>query len=201
MTIKQVWEHGKKRGSDFYSPYVSDVDYIDKDHVLVHSGGIVFKDGEATNQPAGFTEDPDLTTTMVQLKDDKVIFELSFSENSYRAEKIGIYEGVDKFKLGEPGRLGTLGETIIDNEHDELGEVSEINDYYENLDISFTLEEDRLNMNGFFKKQGFYELVLVDDDGEIRGYNFVSSDRPYTALCVDVLSQDRSDNAKEVNKK
>lgn len=200
MTIEQIWEHGKERGSDFYSPYVSDVDYIDKDHVLIHSGGIVFEDGEATNQPAGLAEDPDLTTTMVELKDDEVIFELSFNENSYRAEKISIYEGTDKFKLGEPGKLGTLGETLIDNDHDELGEVSEIDDYYESLDISFTLEEDRLNMNGFFKKKGFYELVLVDDDGKIRGYNFVSSDRPYTALCVDVLSKDRSDDAKEVNK-
>ena len=27
MTIEQIWEYGKKRGSEFYSPYISDVDY------------------------------------------------------------------------------------------------------------------------------------------------------------------------------
>lgn len=42
MTIEQVWEYGKERGSEFYSPYISDVDYLDKDHYIVHSGGIVY---------------------------------------------------------------------------------------------------------------------------------------------------------------
>ena len=29
MTIEQVWQYGKERGSEFYSPYISDVDYLD----------------------------------------------------------------------------------------------------------------------------------------------------------------------------
>ena len=41
MTIEQVWEYGKERGSSFYSPYISDVDYINKDHYIVHSGVII----------------------------------------------------------------------------------------------------------------------------------------------------------------
>ena len=41
MTIEQIWEYGKEKGSDFYSPYISDVDYLNKNHYIVHSGGIV----------------------------------------------------------------------------------------------------------------------------------------------------------------
>ena len=44
MTIKQVWEYGKNRGSEFYSPYISDVDYLNENHYIVHSGGIVYID-------------------------------------------------------------------------------------------------------------------------------------------------------------
>ena len=39
MKVKQVWEYGKELGSDFYSPYISDVDYIEDNHYIVHSGG------------------------------------------------------------------------------------------------------------------------------------------------------------------
>ena len=55
MTIKQVYEYGKERGSKFYSPYISDVDYIDSNHYIVHSGGIVEVDGIQSNKPAGLT--------------------------------------------------------------------------------------------------------------------------------------------------
>jgi len=188
MTIEQVWQYGKERGSDFYSPYVSDMDYLGENHFLINSGGIVNVDGKAFNQPAGFAENAKLTATTVEILNDEVIFELSLPVNTYRAEKMNIYANRQPFELGEPGRLGTLGETIVDNEHDELGEVTQKDEYYEGLEIKFTLEEDRLNMNGLFTKQGFYELVLVDEDDSIRGYNFVASNTPYTALCVDVLT-------------
>ena len=52
MTIEQVFEYGKERGNEFYSPYISDVDYLAKDHYIIHSGGIVYVDGENSNQPA-----------------------------------------------------------------------------------------------------------------------------------------------------
>ena len=45
MTAEQVFEYGKERGNDFYSPYISDVDYLDDNHYIVHSGGISYKNG------------------------------------------------------------------------------------------------------------------------------------------------------------
>ena len=45
-TITQVWQYGKERGSDYYSPYISDVDYLDENHYLIHSGGVNTVDGK-----------------------------------------------------------------------------------------------------------------------------------------------------------
>lgn len=66
MTIEEVWQYGKERGSDFYSPYISDVDYLGENHYLVHSGGIGKKDGKALNIPA--TLDPEAEKIQLLLK-------------------------------------------------------------------------------------------------------------------------------------
>lgn len=87
MTIEQIWEYGKERGSEFYSPYISDVDYIEKDHYIVHSGGIVYVEGKNSNQPAGFSENAKLVSTTVELLNNEVIFEISLPTNNYRVEK------------------------------------------------------------------------------------------------------------------
>ena len=76
MTIMQVWQYGKERGSSFYSPYISDVDYIDKNHYIVHSGGIVYVNGINSNQPAGFSKNATLLSDTVELINDEVVFEL-----------------------------------------------------------------------------------------------------------------------------
>lgn len=46
MTIEQVWQYGKERGAEFFSPYICNVEYYDEGHYLVHSGGIGYEDGE-----------------------------------------------------------------------------------------------------------------------------------------------------------
>ena len=45
-TIEQVWQYGKERGADFFSPYICNVEYYDEGRYMVHSGGIAYKDGE-----------------------------------------------------------------------------------------------------------------------------------------------------------
>ena len=105
MTIEQVWEYGKERGSEFYSPYISDVDYLDKDHYIVHSGGIVYVDGKNSNQPAGFSKDSELVSDTVELLNDEVIFEIKLPTNNYRVEKMPLY-GTDNFELGKREKKG-----------------------------------------------------------------------------------------------
>ena len=100
MTIEQIWQYGKERGSDFYSPYISDVDYLAKNHYIVHSGGIVYVDGKNSNQPAGFSKNTTLVSDTVELLNNKVIFELILPTNNYRVEKMPLYVE-SEFKLGK----------------------------------------------------------------------------------------------------
>ena len=45
-TIRQVWQYGKERGADFFSPYICNVEYYDEGRYMVHSGGLPIKTGE-----------------------------------------------------------------------------------------------------------------------------------------------------------
>ena len=107
MTIEQVWQYGKERGSEFYSPYISDVDYLDSNHYIVHSGGIVYKDGKNSNQPAGISGYDKLVSDTVELKNDKIIFEIKLPTNNYRVEKMSLYTDYENFEITEAKRIGS----------------------------------------------------------------------------------------------
>ncbi len=186
MTIEQVWEYGKERGSEFYSPYVSDVDYIDKDHYIVHSGGIVYVDGEVSNSPAGLTDADKLVTTAVELLDDEIIFEIQLPTNTYRVEKMDLYDNYE-FNLNKAVSVGSIGPTTVDNEEDNYNMwAKNINDYYEEKQIEITQEIDRLSISGKFDKTDDVSIILYQDK-VMKEYNVRISQRPYTALCVDIF--------------
>lgn len=193
MTIEQVWEYGKKRGSDFYSPYISDVDYLDKNHYIVHSGGISYKDGKIQNQPAGLAGSDTLKSDTVELLDDEVIFEMVLPTNTYRVEKMSLY-GDDEFELGNPKELGSLGVTDAESEKFTLmSNAKEQDDDYKSHDISIKKEKDRLAVTGTFKRGTEVKIILYKDMME-KIYNMRISTRPYTALCVDLGNNNESDD-------
>lgn len=199
MTIKQIWQYGKERGYKFYSPYISNVDYFDKNHYMVHSGGIVYADGKISNRPAGFDDDVDLYSTTVELLDDEVIFEMTLPTNMYRARKMNIYEN-SHFELTQGERLGTLGETKIDKTYTgNIGKSIKPDDTYYSHDIKITNEEDRLSMNAKFTKGDKVELIL-SDNGFHKVYNVIVDSKPYTALCIDVYSTEETKSTIEINK-
>ena len=160
MTIEQIWEYGKERGSEFYSPYISDVDYIDKDHYIVHSGGIVYVEGKNSNQPAGFSENAKLVSTTVELLNNEVIFEISLPTNNYRVEKMSLYQENENFNLSKSKRIGTLGETNITKEIFTPNLKSkQIDNVYKSHEIKITKEIDRLVVSGKFKKENNINIV------------------------------------------
>lgn len=193
MTIEQVWEYGKERGSDFYSPYISDVDYLDKNHYIVHSGGISYKDGKIQNQPAGLAESDTLKSDTVELLNNEVIFEMVLPTNTYRVEKMSLY-GDDEFELGNPKELGSLGVTDAESEKFTLmSNAKEQDDDYKSHDISIKKEKDRLAVTGTFKRGTEVKIILYKDMME-KIYNMRISTRPYTALCVDLGNNNESDD-------
>ena len=200
MTIEQVWEYGKERGSEYYSPYISDVDYIEKDHYIVHSGGISYKDGKVLNVPAGIGEADTLRSITTELLNDEVIFELILPTNNYRVEKMSLYTDNEKLELGRAKELGSLGKTKADSKKLWLYKnVKEIDDEYEKHEISIEKEKDRLVFTGRFKK-GEEVNVILYKNMIASYYNVPISKRPYTALCVDVFTEEENQNGIVVTK-
>ena len=190
MTIEQVYEYGKERGSSFYSPYISDVDYLSKNHYLIHSGGIVYVDGKNSNQPAGFSSNTTLKSDTVELLNDKVIFELVLPTNNYRVEKLSLYTKDDyENTLGK--RLGSLGETKVSKKDNKFIKTVEIDDDYNNRNITLTNEEDRLVISGKFKKGENVSFILRKGFTN-NYYDQVISKKPYTALCVDIFTEEET---------
>lgn len=199
MTIKQVWEYGKDRGSEFYSPYISDVDYLEENHYIVHSGGIVYVDGKNSNQPAGFSSNTTLVSDTVELLNDKVIFELVLPTNNYRVEKMSLYND-SVYSLGEGKRLGTLGKTEIQEEKFSLlTDTKEVDDKYNSYNITLSKEEDRLVFKGQFKRGTDVNLVLYKNF-KTTIYDVPISKKPYTALCVDVFTEEEDENGLSITR-
>ena len=199
MTIKQIWSYGKQRGSDYYSPYISDVDYLDKDHYIVHSGGIGYKDGEIVNQPAGIIGADRLNSITTEIVNDKVIFELELPTNTFQVEKMSLYAN-DTYQLKAAEQLGTLGKTeYTNNAISIILNAKKIDEEYEKHNISIVKEYDRLAINGTFERGTNVEIVLYQNLVATT-YNWRISKTPYTALCVDIFREEQTDNNLTINK-
>lgn len=193
MTIEQVWQYGKERGNEFYSPYISDVDYLDKNHYIVHSGGIVYVDGKNSNQPAGFSKNTKLVSDTVELIDDEVVFELKLPTNCYRVEKMSLYTENETYKVGKASRIGTLGETKASGRRfDAVLSSQKIDVAYRSHNISFQKEVDRLVVKGQFKKENEVH-VLLNQNMISKYYHVKVSKKPYTALCVDLFTEEETE--------
>lgn len=200
MTIEQIWEYGKERGSDFYSPYISDVDYLSKNHYIVHSGGIVKEDGKPSNQPAGLsTGNIALKSDTVELLNDKVIFELVLPTNNYRVEKMNIYNDT-KLELGKAKRVGTLGKTkVTSKKYGIINNTKNIKSIAKKYNIKLTKEEDRLVFSGRFKRTNNVNVILYKNL-KSNYYKVKVSKHPYTALCVDIFTEEENKNGINITK-
>ena len=192
MTIEQVFEYGKEKGSSFYSPYISDVDYLDKNHYIIHSGGIVYVDGKNSNQPAGFSKGAKLVSDTVELLNNEVIFEIILPTNNYRVEKMSLYSESENFTLVKANRLGSLGKTDVTKK--KVGPIinsKKIDDEYSKYNIELSKEVGRLVVTGTFQKSDKVNIILYQN--LISNYYYTRiSKKPYTALCVDLNTEEDS---------
>lgn len=197
MTIEQIWEYGKERGSEFYSPYISDVDYIAKNHYIVHSGGIVKVNGSPSNKPAGLSEgNIELKSDTVELLNNEIIFEIILPTNNYRVEKMNIYSDTE-LELGSGKHLGTLGTTdIVKTKKGVIKNSKSIENIVKEHDIKITKEEDRLDFSGRFKRENEVNIILYNNMIS-KYYNVRISKHPYTALCIDIFNE--TENQQGIN--
>lgn len=185
MEIEQIWQYGKERGEEFFSTYISNIEYYGDGHYMVHSGGIgVFK-GETCNlPPVRYRGDDEkflkMESITVELKDDKVVYELVVPGNYYRAEKLPLYCKEDMLDFGKGQILGSLGETATFDTVPELPDGGELPDKYK---LTLNKEVDRLVLKGLFEKGQMVMLLLEGGDG-VMAYFVPTTKRPFLAMCV-----------------
>lgn len=192
MTVKQVFQYGKERGADYFSPYICNVEYYEKDRYMVHSGGIAYKDGKPleglgsfeANGPEG--DRVTLLSVTTELYKNEVMFELQLDSNMFRAEKIQPYFSSEVFVEEEGKILGRLGETAtMDVELPVSSKEIGIPEHYH---AELTEEYDRYRLNAVFEKGELIMLVLKQGDEERR--YFVSTAQSDTgAMCVGTFLQ------------
>ena len=135
----------------------------------------------------------------VELLNDKVIFEIVLPTNNYRVEKMPLYSN-DEYNLSEAKELGTLGETEMTKM--KIGPILnplDIKEIEEKHNISFSKEKDRLIFTGQFKK-GTTVNILLYKNLSSKVYNVPISKRPYTALCIDVFTDEENENGITITK-
>lgn len=196
MTIEQTWQFGKELGAKFYSPYISDVDYLNKNNYLILSGGNASKDGNYLNVPAGLEEVDTLRSTLVEVKNNKVIFEMVLPTNNYRAEKLSLYSD-NSYYLNEATLLGNMGETQTDK-NINVWFNKDIDETYLSKKIEIYKEIDRIVFKGTFDKDDEVAIILNGVFSR-KTYNVRISTKPYTAMCVDIFNENNK-NGITVNK-
>ncbi len=195
MTVEQVWQYGKERGSEFYSPYISDVDYLGSGHYIVHSGGISYKDGKVLNQPAGFVGADRLVTDTVEIIDNQVVFEITLPTNTYRVEKMFAYTTADQrgWESGRAMSVGTLGKTeVAETKYGILKGLDAENILSEHA-VKIEKQEDRIVFTGTFKRGSNVRLVLAQGL-EQKYYKMRITDKVHAALCVSVFVEEENEN-------
>lgn len=183
MTIEQVWQFGKERGEDFFSPYICNVEYYADGHYLVHSGGIAYKDGHAAEALGAFLmEDPEAETKAitVEVLNDEVVFEMHVPGNHYRGEKLKLYTDKENLVFGKGEVLGRLG--VTEEFETEIPSVEETGMLLpETNEGHLTLEEDRMVFKGKFEKG---QVVMIMLEGETTHRYFVpTTARNFLAMC------------------
>lgn len=186
MTIEQVWEYGKDRGAEFYSPYICNVEYYNEGHYMVHSGGIAYtKDGEPSEMlgpmirhAGGF-----ICSTTVELDNGKMQLELKVKGNYYRGEKLKFYTDGINLELGKGQILGEMGVTLESETNIPMDPSGQ--ELPEKCAATVVDECDRFTLSATFLK-GDMVLLLLEQGEESHPY-FVSTSSAkgdFKAMCM-----------------
>lgn len=201
MTIQQVWQYGKERGAEFFSQYICNVEYYEEGHYMVHSGGIQYYDGVASEVFAATMQgDPKVSTESitVELLDDVKMLELKVKGNFYRAEKLRLYHDGSNLELGDGVALGHMGVT---KEFDTLIPMDPSGELMpESCQAHFIEEPDRFTLKSRFEK-GQLVMLMLENDKEEHGYYISTAANKFNALCCGTfIESDERNTSTSVNK-
>ena len=190
MTIRQIWQYGKERGAEFFSPYISNVEYYDEGHYMVHSGGIGYENGKTCDgfavtramSPKHRDKVYTFNSITCELLDDELVYELQVPANCYRAEKLPLYYAHETAELGEGKILGSMIETKTTKMKIKAEETGVL--IPESYGASLLEEEDRITFNATFESGELAQLLLIAADNTVRRYPINTVAKTFSAMCV-----------------
>lgn len=191
MEIEQIWQYGKERGADFFSPYICNVEYYNEGHYMVHSGGIGYEDGKPCDGFAVMDAmDPvkskehtyTFNSITTELVDDELKLELHVPANLYRAEKLPLYYAGETIELGKGVVLGGLIETKATKMKVKAEETGQL--LPAEFKAKIVEEDDRILVNGFFEENTIDQVLLIDEAGEVKRYEINTVPQNFQAMCV-----------------
>ena len=193
MEIEQLWQYGKERGKDFFSPYICNVLYYNEGHYLTHSGGVAFDgDGNASEELGPFAQidDPRVTLQAITVEtiNDTKVLELKVNSNYYRANKFTLYaKEQNNLILGTGLLLGSLGVTPqmdADIPAIESGELLPAKH-----ETCINDEVDMFTVESKFEK-GQLVMILLESEEETRRYFVSTSKGKRGAMCTGTFLPD-----------
>ncbi len=185
MEIEQVWQYGKELGEAFFSPYICNVEYYAEGHYLIHSGGIGWQDGYASDMLGAFINPKtmpgtDICSKTVEQKDGVVMYSMEVDGNFYRAEKLAPYHDGDNAAFGAGKLVGRLEVTPTFDTIAEASETDTVIDSWHQIHIEE--DEDRLVFHGRFERGSLVQLLL-QSDRETRPYFINTAATWALAMC------------------
>lgn len=198
MEIEQVWQYGKERGAEFYSPYICNVDYYSEGHYMVHSGGIATYRGKHTDGLGAMLlnkyKDEHIHLTLesitVEVENDELKYELKVQGgNYYRARRISPYDEKTNLVLGQGELLGGFGVTP---EFMKINFKDAETELPEKHKLNILLEEDRLAVRASFREGSQVYLELKGAE-QSKFYNIPTEVHDVTAACVSFEEQNDND--------
>ena len=190
MTVSQVFEYGKELGSNHYSSYVSDVDALNENHYLIHSGGHATYQNNILNKPPGLTPFDSLKSITTEIINGKEILKLTNPNNYYRAEKMNIYHK-DTVEKTNGLTLGKLDSSLVDKERYKVWRnTKDITEVDSDLQLELIRESNRLSIHGNFNKEDDVSIILRQGFKELE-YDVRISSKPYTAMCIVIFDDQK----------
>lgn len=101
MQVEQIWQYGKLRGNELYTPFLGEIDYLkDSNNFLITFGGITKENGQATDKIGG--EGVQVQSKIVEVDErGNIIWELSKGGANYRSERINIQDTINEIPVFE----------------------------------------------------------------------------------------------------
>ncbi len=183
MTIEQLWQYGRDRGAEFFSPYICNVEYYRDGHYMVHSGGIAYdRDNNPSEAlgPFAIQAGGRQTSITVELCNDEKMLEMKVPGNYYRGEKLRLYHDGVNLEMGAGKILGHLDPTLeMDTEvpAEACGEFLP-----EFCQARIEDEEDLFTFFSRFVK-GDLVLLQLEKGDEIHRYFISTTAEPAKAMC------------------